>query len=85
MQLVCKLVPPPTLTAHPKNNVTFSKTRPGCPQANLVSTMGLTWCESPPPPPPLHPLKNPSYAPVPELEYDLHFDKVNGRSNLNRD
>ena len=49
MQLFCRLAPPSTLTAHPKKNVTFSKTRPGCRHANLVSTLGLTQCEPPPP------------------------------------
>ena len=60
MQRSCRLVPPPTLTAHPKKkkNITFSKTRPGCRHANLVNTLGVTQCDPPPP------LKNPSSAPV---------------------
>ena len=42
---------PPPLTAHPqKKNVTFSKTRPGYRHAKLVSTLGLTQCQTPRPP-----------------------------------
>ena len=46
-----------------QNNVTCSKTRPGCGHTNLVSTLGVTQHDPPqfPPPPPL---KIPSYAPV---------------------
>ena len=66
MQLFCRLVPPSTLTAHP--NVMFSKTWPGSRHANLVSILGLTQGDPVPPPPP--PLENPSYASIPELEYD---------------
>lgn len=42
-----------------QNNVTCSKTRPGCGHTNLVSTLGVTQCDGPP-----FPLENPSYAPV---------------------
>ena len=50
-----------------QNNVTCSKTRPGCGHTNLVSTLGVTQ-RNPPPPPPVPPrpppMKNPGYAPV---------------------
>ena len=48
-----------------QNNVTCSKTRPGCGHTKLVSALGVTQRDPPPPhissPPPL---KIPSYAPV---------------------
>ena len=48
-----------------QNNVTRGKTRPGCGHTNLVSTLGVTQRDPPPPSSPLPlPLKNPSYAPV---------------------
>ena len=48
-----------------QNNVTCSKTRPGCGHTKLVSALGVTQRDPPPPQsPPLPPLKNPSYAPV---------------------
>ena len=47
-----------------QNNVTRGKTRPGCGHTNLVSTLGVTQRDPPPPVPPSPPLKNPSYAPV---------------------
>ena len=57
MQLFCRLVPPPMLTAHPKKKkVTFSKKWRGCRHANCVSALCVT-CVTPP-------LKNPSYAPL---------------------
>ena len=46
-----------------QNNVTCSKTRPGCGHTKLVSTLGVTQRDPPQSPLPL-PLKNPSYAPV---------------------
>ena len=46
-----------------QNNVTCSKTRPGCGHTNLVSTLGVTQHDPPSSPPP-PPLKIPSYAPV---------------------
>ena len=45
-----------------QNNVTGSKTRPGCGHTNLLSTLSMAQRDPPPVPPP--PLKNPSYAPV---------------------
>ena len=57
MQQLCRLLPPPTLTAHPKNATL--ETRRGCRHDNLVSTLGVIQCD----PPPLA-LKNPSFAPV---------------------
>ena len=47
-----------------QNNVTCSKTRPGCGHTNLVSTLGVTQHAPPSSPPPPPPLKIPSYAPV---------------------
>ena len=48
-----------------QNNVTCSKTRPGCGHTNLVSTLGVTQRNPPSSPPPrLPPMKNPGYAPV---------------------
>ena len=34
-----------------QDNVTCSKTRPGCGDTNLVSTLGVTQPDPPPPPP----------------------------------
>lgn len=43
MQLFCRLIPPPMLTAHPKKmSLLASKTRRGCRYANLASTLGVT-------------------------------------------
>ena len=52
MQLFCRLVSPPTAhcSSAKKKNVTFSKTRPGYRHAKLVSTLGLTQCQTPRPP-----------------------------------
>ena len=58
MQLFCRLSLPPRSLLNRKH-VTFSKTRRGCGHANLVSTLGVTQCDLPPPPfekSQLHPL-----------------------------
>ena len=48
-----------------QNNVTCSKTRPGRGHTNLVSTLGVTQRNPPPPVPPRPPpMKNPGYAHV---------------------
>ena len=58
MQVFSYRFVPPLRSLLIRQNVTFSKTQRGCRHDNLVSTLGVTQCDSPPPP-----LKNPSYAP----------------------
>ena len=66
MQLVCRLVPTPTLTAHPKKKMSWFIVKHGL-DVNM-SIWQVPWvCHSVSPP-----LKNPSYASVPELEYDSY-------------
>ena len=45
---IYRLVPPPTLTAQPKK-CHFSQTRRECRHSSLVSTLGVTQCDSLPP------------------------------------
>ena len=61
MQLSFRLVPPPPRSLLiRRKNVTFIKTPlPGCRHANLVNTLGVTQCDSPPPPQPLKILATP--------------------------
>ena len=50
-----------------QNNVTCSKTRPGCGHTKLVSALGVTERDPPPLVPPPPPLKIPSYVPVKKI------------------
>lgn len=45
MQLFFKACPSHQAHCSSENNVSFSKTRPGCQHANLVNTLGVTQCD----------------------------------------